>query len=72
MLPPRIRVNLTSDGNEGVLRIPQSSSIAEACPSDCLVLYPRHSFGGGVTLPPSAEMQSVYSEAPADWASVED
>ena len=26
-----------SDGNEGVLRIPQSSSIIEASPSDCLV-----------------------------------
>ena len=28
-----------SDGNEGVLRIPQSSSITEASPSDCLVSY---------------------------------
>ena len=26
-----------SDGNEGVLRIPQSSSIAGTSPSDCLV-----------------------------------
>ena len=26
-----------SDGNEGVLHIPQSSSITEASPSDCLV-----------------------------------
>ena len=32
-----------SDGNEGVLRIPQSSII-------------------------TAEMQSMYSSAPADWA----
>ena len=29
-----------SDGNEGVLRIPQSSSISEHSPSDCLMSYP--------------------------------
>ena len=28
---------LGSDGNEGVFHIPQSSSITEALPSDCLV-----------------------------------
>ena len=28
-----------SDGNEGVLYIPQSSSIPETLPSDCLVSY---------------------------------
>ena len=55
-----------SDGNEGVLRIPQSSSTAGTSPSDCLVLYPGHSLGGGSY--PSAEVQSVYSTAPADWA----
>ena len=39
-----------SDGNKGVLRIPQSSSITEISPSDCLVLYPEHSLrGGGLT-----------------------
>ena len=31
---------LESDGNEGVLCIPQSSSITGASPSDCLVSYP--------------------------------
>ena len=31
-----------SDGHEGVLRIPQSSSITGASPSDCLVSYPGH------------------------------
>ena len=38
-----------SDGNEGVLRIPQSSSITGTSPSDCLVSYIGHSFfvGGG-------------------------
>ena len=52
-----------SNVNEGVLRISQSSSINGTSPSDCLVSYPGHSFGVG-----SAEMQSVYSTAPADWA----
>ena len=47
-----------TDGNEGVLRIPQSSSIAGTSPSDCLVSYPGH----------SAEKHSVHSTAPADWA----
>ena len=60
---------LGSDGNEGVLRIPQSSSIAGTSPSDCLVSYPGHLLGGGVSYT-SAEKQSVYSTAPADWAKV--
>ena len=37
-----------SDGNEWVLRIPQSSSITGASPLDCLVSYPGRSLGGGV------------------------
>ena len=49
-----------SDGNKGVFRIPQSSSITKASPLDCLVSYPGRSFGKSY---PSAEMQSVYSEA---------
>ena len=53
------------DGNEGVLCIPQSSSIAVTTPSDCLVSYTGHSLGGSY---PSAEKQSVYSTALADWA----
>ena len=52
-----------SDGNEGVLHIPQSSSITGAS-SDCLVSYPRHSLK---VFYPSAEMYSVYFTAPADW-----
>ena len=32
-----------------VLRIPQSSSTAGTSPSDCLVSYPGHSLGGGLT-----------------------
>ena len=56
-----------SNSNEGVQRIPQSSSITEASLSGCLMLYPRHSLGGGVPFL-SAEMQLVYSTAAADWA----
>ena len=45
-----------SDGNEGVLRIPQSSSITGASPSDGLMLYLGHSLVEG-SYPP-AEIQS--------------
>ena len=41
-----------SDGNEGVLRIPQSSSIVGTSPSDCLVSKSGHSLGGGGGLTP--------------------
>ena len=37
-----------SNGNEGVLRIPQSSSITGTSPSDCLVSYTRTLIGVGV------------------------
>ena len=53
-----------SDDNEGVLRIPHSSSITGTSPSDCLVSYARHSLRESY---PYAEKQSVYSTAPADW-----
>ena len=53
-----------SDGNEGVLHIPQISKPG-ASPSDCLISYPGHLLLGSYA---SAEMQSVYSRAPADWA----
>ena len=39
-----------SDGNEGVLYIPQSSSITGTSPSDCSVSYLGHSLGGGLIL----------------------
>ena len=56
-----------SDSNEGVLCIPQSSSTIGTTPSDCLVSYSGHSpVGMGYYL--FAEMQSVYSTAPANWA----
>ena len=54
-----------SKGNEEVLLIPQSSSITGTLPSDCLVSYPGHSLGESY---PSAEKQSVYSTALANWA----
>ena len=54
-----------SNGNEGVLRIPQSSSVTGTSLSDCLVSYPGHILEGSY---PSAEMQSVYSTVPADSA----
>ena len=49
-----------SNGSDGVLRITGAS------PSDDLISYPGHSLLG--VSYPSAEMQSVYSPAPADWA----
>ena len=52
-----------SNGNEGVLHIPQS--ITKAASSDSLVSYPGHSLGESY---PSAEMQSVYFTAPINWA----
>ena len=52
-----------SNDNEGVLCISQSSSITGTLPSDCLVSYPGHLLQESY---PSAEMQSVYSTAPAD------
>ena len=49
-----------SDSNDGILRIPQSSSITETSPTDCLVSYPGHLLGGSSS---SAEKQTVYSIA---------
>ena len=54
-----------SDDNEGVLHISQSSSITGTSLSNYLVSYLGHSLGRPY---PSAEMQSVYSTAPADLA----
>ena len=54
-----------SDDNERVLHIPQDFSIIEASSSDCLVSYAGHLLGKSYH---SAEMQSVYSTALANWA----
>ena len=56
-----------SNVNEGVPHIPKSFSITGTSPSDYLVSYLGHSLG---VSSPSAEKQSVYSSAPADWASL--
>ena len=48
-----------------MLHIPQIFRITGKSPSDCLVSYTEHSFEGSYS---SAEVQSVYSTAPADRA----
>ena len=50
-----------------MLRISQVPSITGTSPSDYLVSYTGHSLWGGESYP-SAEVQSVYSTAPTDWA----
>ena len=54
-----------NNDNKEVLCIPQSLSITGTSLSDCLVSYPGHSFGGGLT---PLQRCSVYSTAPTDWA----
>ena len=51
-----------SDVNKGVLHIPQSSSLSEVSPLDCL-MYLGYLLWESY---PSAEMQSAYSAAPDD------
>ena len=58
---------IDSNSNEEVLCIPQSSCITGASQSDCLVSCPGHLLGVSYN---SAEMQLVYSTAPADWAMI--
>ena len=48
-----------SDGNEEVLRIPQSSSITGNSQPDCLVLYPGRSLGCGVLIPPTRSRRCI-------------
>ena len=52
-----------SNGYEGVLQIPQSLRTGIS-PSDAVLSYPRLSLW---VFYPSAEVQSIYSTAPADW-----
>ena len=56
-----------SNGTEGVVHIPQSSSITGASPSDCLELYLGHSLVGRESYS-SADIQLVFSTAQAIWA----
>ena len=55
----------SNDGKKVVIQISQSSRITGASPSDGLVSYPGHLLE---KFYPTAEMPSVYSAAPADWA----
>ena len=59
MLPLRARVDL------GAMAMKEFSAFPKV-PSDCLVSYTRHSLVAKFY--PSAEMHSVYSTAPANWA----
>ena len=61
MLPLRARVDLGAIAMKGYSAFPK----AQTSPSDCFVSYLGHSLGGSY---PSAEKQSVYSTAPANWA----
>ena len=56
---------LVSNGNEGVFRIPQSSSINRASSSDFSVSYPGDMLGVAYLY---AEVQSVHSVALVEWA----
>ena len=55
-----------NNGSEGVLHIPQSSSITGTSPLDCLVSYPGLPLGEGSY--PLLEVLSVYSTLPANRA----
>ena len=59
-----------SDGNEVVLRIPQSSGITVTSSSECLVSYIQDTRWWWGESYPSAEVQSVYSTAPAGWTKI--
>ena len=58
-------VFISGNGSKEILSIPQSSSITETLPSDCLVSYPRPLFIGESY--PSDEVQLVYSSALANF-----
>ena len=55
---------LGSDGNEGVLHIPQSSRITGTSPSVCLVSYQDTHWGDLTPL----QRCRLYSTTPANWA----
>ena len=64
MLPLRANVDLEAVAMKGKLRIPQSSSITEALPSDCSVSYQGHSLE---EFYPYADIQSVYFAGSIDY-----
>ena len=55
-----------SNGNKWLFCVPQSFSITEATPLDCLVSYQDTRWGESYS---STEIWSLISTAPADWAS---
>ena len=65
MLRLQARVDLGVMAIKEYSTFPKVPALLKFSPSDCLVSYPEHSLGDSY---PSAEMQSVYSAAPADWA----
>ena len=66
MLPLRVS-GPGNNGNEGVLRILQSSNITGTLPSDCLMSYPGHLLGGGGLNPLQRSSQCIL-QPQADWA----
>ena len=69
VLPLRGQSGPGSNGNEGVLRIPQSSSTAGISPSDCSVSYPGHSLGGGCLTPLQRCSQCILQPQPTEQKS---
>ena len=67
MLPFQARVDLGAMVMKWYSTFPKAPALLKPSPSDYLVSYPGHLFGGRRSYP-SAEKQSVYSAAPADWA----
>ena len=59
-----------SDGNEGVLRIPQGFSITGTSSSDCLVSYLGHSLGG--LIPLQRFSQCILQPQPTGQAIIRD
>ena len=58
-----------SDGNEGVLHVPQSFSITRTSPSECLGSYPGYLLGvGGGLIPLQRRGHSILNPHPADLA----
>ena len=53
-----------SDGNERLLRIPQSSGITRTSLSDCLVSYTGHSLGRKGLIPLQRSSQCILQPQP--------
>ena len=68
VLPFQERMGLGVMAMKGCSAFPKAPTSGTSL-SDCLVSYPGHSLRRSY---PSAEVQSVYSTAPADWVIVLD